>query len=91
MKDKIEQIMVQLNGRTFNSTEQVNDFFRESLESVTSKEEFEKIEELACENAYSDDVEHLREILGKIYSIAHVIVGRCENKHKDWVEKYNIK
>lgn len=87
---KIEKIMGELNERKFHSPEQVNIFFRESLESVASKDVFEKIEALASENAYSDDTEHLREILGKIYSIAHVMVDACKNKHKDWVEKYNL-
>lgn len=51
---------------------------------------YEKIEDLASENAYSDDVVHLREVLGDIYSIAHVMVGRCEIKHKDWVCKFGL-
>lgn len=51
---------------------------------------YEKIEDLASENAYSDDVKHLREVLGDIYSIAHVMVDRCENKHKDWVREFGL-
>ena len=51
---------------------------------------YEKIERLASENVYSDDVELLREVLGDIYSIAHVMTGTCEDKHNDWVEKFEL-
>lgn len=51
---------------------------------------YEKIEEIASEITYCDDVEHLHEALNKIYCIAHVMVGRCGNKHSDWVTKYGL-
>ena len=51
---------------------------------------YEKIERIASENVYSDDVELLREVLGDIYAIAHVMTNTCENKHKDWVEKFEL-
>lgn len=37
MQEYIENIMIQLSGKTFHSTEQVNDFFREKLENVAKK------------------------------------------------------
>ena len=30
-----------------------------------------------------------RKDIDDIYMFAHVALGRCENKHKDWVDKLN--
>ena len=30
-----------------------------------------------------------REDIGDIYCYAHIALGRCENKHKDWEDKLN--
>ena len=50
----------------------------------------ELIEDIAIELAYTTDQELVKEKIGDIYSIAHVANGHCENKHSDWVKKYNL-
>ena len=77
MKEYIEQIMTQLSGKTFHSTEQVNVFFRESLENVAERQKEEIIKQLdtliapdciddSCEYIHEGYFKAVEEIINKI-------------------------
>lgn len=51
---------------------------------------YEKIEEIASETQGTQSIKELETAIGKIYQIAHVMVGRCGNKHSDWVREFGL-
>jgi len=49
----------------------------------------ELIEYISAEGEMCSTKEETDKVIGDIYTISHIAVGRCKAEHNDWIEKWD--
>ena len=76
-------------GRTISHKRIMNQLKSGKSMKTTLKTYMELIEHISAEGQLSCNLKKATKVIGDIYTISHIAIGRCENKHPAWVEDWD--